>query len=78
MKNTTPVFIHTPYIKLDQLLKFESIIETGGQIKFLLEESQILVNDEVCTQKRKKIYPGDVVTIEGVGSWQVELEEAEE
>ena len=60
------------------MLKFESIIETGGQIKFLLEESQILVNDEVCTQKRKKIYPGDVVTIEGVGSWQVELEEAEE
>ncbi|WP_298703521.1 RNA-binding S4 domain-containing protein [uncultured Veillonella sp.] len=78
MKEHTPVFIHTPYIKLDQLLKLESIIETGGQIKFLLEDNSIMVNGEVCTQKRKKVFPGDVVSIEGVGSWQVELEEADE
>lgn len=74
----TPVFIHTPYIKLDQLLKLESIIETGGQIKFILDDYVVLVNGEECTQKRKKIYPGDVVSIEGVGSWQVVAEEAEE
>lgn len=74
----TPVFIHTPYIKLDQLLKLESIIETGGQVKFILDDYVVLVNGEACTQKRKKIYPGDVVTIEGIGSWQVVAEEAEE
>ena len=36
MSKTEPiqVEIYTPYIKLDQLLKLEQIIGTGGQIKF--------------------------------------------
>lgn len=35
------VEIHTPYIKLDQLLKFEQIIGTGGQVKFLLDDEKL-------------------------------------
>ena len=64
MKET--VHIHTEYIQLDQVLKLVGLIQTGGQIKPLLEEGQITINGEVATAKRKKIYPGDVIHVEDV------------
>ncbi|SUP43930.1 RNA-binding S4 domain-containing protein [Veillonella criceti] len=72
------VEIHTPYIKLDQLLKFEQIIGTGGQVKFLLDDEKITVNGELCHEKRKKIYPDDIVKIQGIGTLLVVKEEADE
>lgn len=72
------VEIHTPYIKLDQLLKFEQIIGTGGQVKFLLDDEKIMVNGELCHEKRKKIYPDDIVKIQGIGTLLVVKEEADE
>ena len=63
--------IHTPVIQLDQLLKWEGIIDTGGQIRPMLEEGIISINGEITTERRKKIIPGDVVKIEGVGIWKV-------
>lgn len=65
------IVIHTPVIQLDQLLKWEGIIDTGGQIRPMLEEGIIRINGEVTTERRKKIFPGDVVKIEGVGIWKV-------
>lgn len=73
---STQAFIHTEYIQLDQLLKLEGVIMTGGQIKPLLENKDILVNGSVCTEKRKKIYPNDVVTINHIGEWIVTSKEA--
>lgn len=77
-KEPIQVEIHTPYIKLDQLLKFEQIIRTGGQVKFLLDDQKITVNGEICHEKRKKIYPDDVVEIQGIGTLLVVQEEADE
>lgn len=57
------ITIHTEYIQLDQLLKWANIIASGGEIKMLLQEEMITVNDEICQTKRKKIYPGDCVAI---------------
>ena len=56
MSKTEPiqVEIYTPYIKLDQLLKLEQIIGTGGQIKFLLDDEKIKVNGEVCMKNVRK------------------------
>lgn len=65
------IAIHTPVIQLDQLLKWEGIIDTGGQIRPMLEEGIISINGEITTERRKKIIPGDVVKIEGVGIWKV-------
>ncbi len=65
------IAIHTPVIQLDQLLKWEGIIDTGGQIRPMLEEGIISINGEIATERRKKIIPGDVVKIEGVGIWKV-------
>ena len=50
-------------IQLNQLLKWIGVLETGGQIAFLLERRAILLNGVIVQEKRKKIYPGDIVTI---------------
>lgn len=57
--------ITTEFIKLDSLLKFSGLVETGGEAKILIQEGQILVNGEVCTMRGKKIRPGDRVSISG-------------
>ena len=62
--NTEIISIHTDYIQLDQLLKYANILTTGGQIKELLAEELITLNGTIVTEKRKKIYPNDVVSIE--------------
>lgn len=61
--NQETVSIHTEYIQLDQLLKYANVLATGGQVKVLLEEEKITLNGVIITEKRKKIYPNDVVTI---------------
>ena len=61
--NIETVAIHTDYIQLDQLLKYANLLSTGGQIKVLLAEEVITLNGVIVTEKRKKIYPNDVVTI---------------
>lgn len=63
MKNKHTIDIHTEFIKLDALLKFAGIAETGGDAKNIVLEGEVAVNGETCTQRGKKIYPGDVVTL---------------
>lgn len=75
MKENVILPIHTDYIQLDQALKLAGIIMTGGQIKPLLEEGLISLNGQVCTEKRKKLYPHDIVTIEEFGSLTISKEE---
>lgn len=58
------VHIHTPFIRLDALLKLASVAETGGHAKVLIQGGQIRVNGEVCTQRGKKIVSGDEVMTE--------------
>jgi ribosome-associated protein len=55
------VKINTEYIKLDSLLKFSGIVVTGGEAKLLISEGKVLLNGEVCTQRGKKVRPGDKV-----------------
>lgn len=68
------VMINTPFIQLDQFLKWAGVVESGGQVKFLLEEGLISVNGEIAVQKRKKLLPGDIVSLQGEGSWLVAAE----
>ena len=53
------VRIHTEFIKLDALLKFAGLCETGGEAKELIQ------GGEPCTMRGKKCVPGDVVELEG-------------
>lgn len=55
--------IDTPYIKLDSLLKLANIVSSGGEAKILIGEGMVQVNGETVTQRGKKIYPGDRLTV---------------
>lgn len=61
----TTIPITTEYIKLQDLLKLSALASTGGEAKVLVQEGQVIVNGEVCTQRGKKIRPGDVVAFAG-------------
>ena len=57
--------ITTEFIKLQDLLKFASLVSTGGEAKIVITEGEVTVNGEVCTQRGKKIRPGDAVSYHG-------------
>ena len=58
--------IKTEYIKLEALLKFSGVTETGGEAKQIIQDGGVLVNGEVCTMRGKKMRPGDVAELDGV------------
>ncbi len=55
------VMISQEPIELYKLLKFESMVASGGEAKFDIAEGLVLLNGQVETRKRKKIVAGDVV-----------------
>ena len=57
------VTITTEYIKLQDLLKLSDAVATGGEAKIRVQEGEVLVNGETCTQRGRKIRPGDRVEI---------------
>ncbi|MFI3168845.1 MAG: RNA-binding S4 domain-containing protein [Faecalibacterium sp.] len=59
------ILIHTPFIKLDALLKFAGLCETGGMAKEVVQQGQVLYNGAVCTMRGKKCVPGDIISFEG-------------
>ena len=57
--------IKTEFIRLDALLKFAAVVESGVAAKLLIQDGQIKVNGETCTQRGKKLRNGDTVTVDG-------------
>ena len=69
------VKITTEYVKLDQLLKFCAMAQTGADAKEMILDEIVLFNGEVCTMRGKKVRPGDVITIEfDDEDYQIEVE----
>ena len=62
---TVPVVIHTEFIKLQDAMKYASIVLSGGEAKTLIQEGEVQVNGEECTMRGKKLYPGDTFTFHG-------------
>lgn len=65
-KKVLEVEIHTEFIKLDQLLKFSGVAETGGMAKDMVLNEEVSVNGELCTQRGKKIRKGDKVNLDDI------------
>ena len=63
-QETMEVTIQTEYIKLDSLLKFAGLCDTGGFAKERVQQGAVRVNGEVCTMRGKKIRPGDTVEVD--------------
>ncbi|WP_276356534.1 S4 domain-containing protein YaaA [Cohnella caldifontis] len=68
MKN---VGISTEYITLGQLLKLADCIATGGEAKAFLQQTKVLVNGEPDNRRGRKLVPGDVVQVDGCGTFTV-------
>ena len=48
-------------MKLDQFLKWNSIVSTGGEAKMLINSGQVSVNGEIEKRRGRKLKIGDVV-----------------
>lgn len=58
--------IDTPFIRLDAFLKLCDAVQTGGHAKIVIQNGEVRVNGEVCTQRGKKMHPGDMAEFENV------------
>ncbi len=56
--------ITTEYIKLDALLKFAGLCDTGGEAKERIQAGEVRVNGEVCTMRGKKCRVGDEISLD--------------
>lgn len=66
--------IHSPFITLGQLLKKIDWVSSGGEVKIFLQTSAVKVNEQTEVRRGRKIYPEDVVEIEGYGHVRVFLQ----
>ena len=56
--------IDTDFIRLDAFLKLCDAVVTGGHAKFVIQNGEVKVNGEVCTQRGKKMRRGDTAEFE--------------
>lgn len=63
--------INTEFIKLGQALKLSAVVTSGVEAKFLIQDEQVRVNGEVDTRRGRKLYPGDIVEVEGYEAFKI-------
>lgn len=56
--------IDTDFIRLDAFLKMCDAVQTGGHAKIVIQEGDVRVNGEICTQRGKKLRSGDSAEFE--------------
>ncbi|CAK7012060.1 RNA-binding S4 domain-containing protein [uncultured Phascolarctobacterium sp.] len=59
------VGITTEFITISNLLKYAGVLETGGQAHEAIEAEAVKLNGVTVTEKRKKVFPQDVVVLDG-------------
>jgi ribosome-associated protein len=59
------VAIRGDMIRLGQLLKLAGVVGSGGELKALLADTDVLVNGEPEDRRGRQLHPGDVVTVAG-------------
>lgn len=57
------IIIDTEFIKLDSLLKYAAVVQTGADAKFFISEGLVSVDGEVETRRGRKIYDGMTVKV---------------
>jgi len=57
------VAIRGDMIRLGQLLKLAGIVDTGGELKALLADTDVLVNGELEDRRGRQLHRGDVVRV---------------
>ena len=64
--NVQEVPITTEFIKLQDAMKLANLVESGGEAKVVIQEGDVSVNGEVCTQRGRKLRPGDSFTFDDI------------
>ena len=52
-------------MKLDQFLKFQGLVGTGGEAKLRIQRGDVRVNGAIETRRGRQLGLGDVVQIDG-------------
>jgi len=52
-------------IRLDQFLKWEGLVSTGGEAKLRIQGGEVRVNGFQETQRGRKLRPGDRIELAG-------------
>ncbi|MPN29141.1 hypothetical protein SDC9_176592 [bioreactor metagenome] len=60
-KEKKEVKISTEFIRLDAFLKLCDAVQSGGHAKMVIQDGEVKVNGEVCTQRGKKLHQKDEV-----------------
>ncbi|MDT8411212.1 MAG: RNA-binding S4 domain-containing protein [Vicingaceae bacterium] len=58
------------YIELNKLLKFTGVCDTGGDAKMSIDQGLVKYNNQVETQRRKKVRKGDTIQFQ---EYQIEI-----
>ena len=59
------VIINKQPVELYKILKFEGLVESGGEAKAVIAQGMVKVNNVVETRKRKQIVAGDRIEFSG-------------
>lgn len=60
-KEKKEIKITTEFIRLDAFLKLCDAVQSGGHAKIVIQEGEVKLNKEVCTQRGKKLHTNDEV-----------------
>ena len=63
---TRKVMLVTVPVELYKILKFESLVNSGGEAKIVIDDGLVRVNGEIELRRRRKIRENDVVDFDGV------------
>ncbi|MBK6869885.1 MAG: RNA-binding S4 domain-containing protein [Kineosporiaceae bacterium] len=61
----TDVQINGDAIRLGQFLKLADVVQAGAEVKELLADDVVLVNDQPEDRRGRQLVPGDVVAVRG-------------
>ncbi|HLR02354.1 MAG TPA: S4 domain-containing protein YaaA [Virgibacillus sp.] len=65
------IHITTEYITLGQFVKLANVLESGGHVKSYIQEIGVHVNGELEKRRGRKLYPGDVIEMKDIGTFNV-------
>ena len=66
MTSTHDIPISGDMIRLGQLLKLAGAVDNGADVRPILEDGLVTVNDAVEIRRGRQLHRGDVVTLEGI------------
>ncbi len=49
------------FIRLDQFLKVQQLVHSGGAAKWIIQDGQVRVNGQIEERRGRKLYHGDEV-----------------